>query len=153
LGVFAGVNTYAYAGGNPSSHVDPYGLDVFVANTAQVGGLHQKIVVGTPDNMLYGQSFGMTSRNLPMQWTSSAVEPTANGVGSGEVYEDEDPITAVDYPFYLHTTPAEDAAAIAYLKFQLGNTGPYNVITNSCRNYSKTQYWQIFNMILRMRSP
>ncbi|AGK48115.1 RHS repeat-associated core domain protein [Burkholderia thailandensis MSMB121] len=142
---------YAYVGGNPVNSVDPTGRDIFVAHTSQVGRLHEKIVVGKPYGEQYGQSYGMNSRDDPEQWSQSN-GPTPGGEGSGEVYEDEDPITSlVEGGFYLQTTPEEDAAAITYLKLQLGNTGPYNIIGDSCRTYSERQYANLLLLIMHMR--
>ena len=127
------------------------GRNVSVANTANVGGFHEKIVVDGQYGGLYGQSFGMSSRDLPQQgvWESYGVEPARGLPGSGEVYEDEDPITETQRTFV--TTPQEDAFIRKYLKQQLGNTGPYNVASNSCRNYSNNQFDKIVNLIQKMR--
>jgi len=72
--------------------------------------------------------------------TASNVAPGPMLPGSGVVYQDNDPFTIVKR---LKTTPSEDAAVEKYLKAQLGNTGPYNRYSNSCREYSQTEFKKI----------
>jgi hypothetical protein len=121
-----------------------------VANTGQVGGFHEKIIVDTPNGQ-YGQSFGMTSSQVSQQgmWEAFGVMPGKNLAGSGQVYSDNDPITKIQKQFA--TTPEEDALILKYLQMQRGNTGPYNVASNSCRDYSNRQYDIIVNEIQKMR--
>jgi RHS repeat-associated protein len=149
---FAGgdYNIHRYAQNNPLSLIDPMGLDVSVGNTPAVGGFHQKIFVDTPDGQ-YGQSFGMKDRNSEMQGSSEAasVNPKRNQTGSGIVYQDNDPVTKIQRTF--KTNRDEDAIIKAYLQNQLGNTGPYNVMTNNCRDYSNTQFDTIVKMISESR--
>jgi hypothetical protein len=95
----------------------------------------------------------MSSRDLPQQEIveSYGVNPAPGRPGSGEVYSDSDPITNIHREFV--TTPAEDALILQYLRKQLGNTGPYNVASDSCRNYSNNQYDNIVKWIQNMRNP
>ena len=93
----------------------------------------------------------MSSREMPQQgsYASYGVNPAPGLAGSGEVYSDSDPITKIQRVFV--TTSAEDAQILQYLKKQLGDTGPYNVATNNCRNYSSNQYDEIVKWINSMR--
>jgi RHS repeat-associated protein len=124
--------------------------DLRVENTSQVKGLHQKITVDTPKGP-YSVSFGMDSRDSPMQGASEAynVNPTSGGEGSGVVYEDTDSPTAVANE--LRTSPAEDAMAQKYLSSLVGERGPYNVLTNSCRTFSDNQFDRLKSTIISGR--
>jgi hypothetical protein len=75
---------------------------------------------------------------------ASGINPGPGIPGSGIVYEDTDAPTAVQQT--LRTTASEDAAIYRYLRSQVGNTGPYNALTNSCRTFSNEQ----FDIILRL---
>lgn len=105
-------------------------------------GLHEHISVDTLTG-LYAISYGMDNMDDPEQGVSQAsgVVPQANGTGSGLVYEDPGaPTSVVDV---LHTTPAEDRFIEQLLRNQVGNRGPYNVATNSCKIVSHRQFDQI----------
>jgi hypothetical protein len=117
--------------------------------TLQVYGFHQKIIVDTP-NGKYGQSFGMTE-NSEMQGIveSYKVSPKLNQSGSGIVYQDDDPV--IKYKKYFKTSSSEDKIILDYLKVQIGNTGPYNVLSNSCRDYSGNEFEKVTKMISEYR--
>jgi RHS repeat-associated protein len=137
IGLFGGINTYAYANGNPIRYTDPRGTDVRVYNGSQVSGLHQGISVDTP-NGPYQVSYGLDQGGVAGASQSSSNEPTQNGTGNGVVYEDPFPPASV--ADVLHTTPAQDRIIEQLLRQQVGNRGPYNVLTNNCRTYSQTQF-------------
>jgi len=140
------MNTYVYGNGNPISGRDPLGTDVRVETTSAVYGLHEHISVDTPSGP-YAVSYGMVSRDDPEQGVTQAsgVIPQANGTGSGMVYEDPDSATSV--VDVLHTTPLQDAFIEQLLRNQVGQQGPYNLVTNSCRTFSNRQFEQIRDMV------
>jgi RHS repeat-associated protein len=137
LGLKAGVNTYAYANGNPIRYADPKGTDVRVYNGGQVDGLHQGISVDTP-NGPYQVSYGLDHGGVAGTSQSTSDDPTPNGTGNGIVYEDPFPPASISDT--LHTTPAQDRIIEQMLRQQVGTRGPYNLLTNNCRTYSQTQF-------------
>lgn len=151
IGLSSGdTNVYRYVLNQPNYFSDPYGLDLYLGNTQQVKGLHQKIAVDTSKG-LYGQSFGMISMEVPMQGfiESWGANPGPGLSGSGIVYKDPDPFIKVSKVF--QTTKEEDKFIESYLKSQIGFTGPYNVLSNNCRDYSQTQFETIVNIINERR--
>jgi hypothetical protein len=74
--------------------------------------------------------------------------PGPGKAGSGVIYTDDDPFTVIQERY--KTSTAEDALIENYLKTQLGNTGPYNIATNNCRNYSQEQFRQIKAIIKKL---
>jgi RHS repeat-associated protein len=138
LGLAAGsYSTYAYADGNPIWYTDPRGTDVRVYNGGQAGGLHQGISVDTPSGP-YQVSYGLDHGGVAGTSQSGSDDPAAGATGTGIVYEDPfPPASVVDT---LHTTPAQDRIIEQLLRQQVGNRGPYNLLTNNCRTYSQTQF-------------
>jgi len=136
--------------GDPVNGVDPSGRDMYVGNTSAIGGFHQKIIVDTPTGQ-YGQTFGLVAEQQDGMLESLGVTPQPGLKGGGFVTFDNDQVTEITRTF--KTTPVEDALIYRYLRGQLGNTGPYNVITNNCRDYSNNQFDIISNWINGLRNP
>jgi RHS repeat-associated protein len=150
IGESSGVNLYAYVLNNPTNWTDFSGLDLRLETTNQVGGLHQRVSIDTP-NGPYGQSFGMISRDLPSQGVSEAsgVQPGLGKAGAGIVYPDSDPTRVVVETFRM--SPEEDAIALRMLVEDLNKTGPYNPLTRSCRDYSQERFNRIQSAIANRR--
>jgi len=96
--------------------------------------------VDTPDGGQYGQSFGRTGDvNDGVSDASSAGEPALGEEGQGMVYADlKDPTIKVQDT--LKTTSSQDANIKKWLESQVGNTGPYHPLFNSCRDYSSSTF-------------
>ena len=152
IGEEGGINLYGYCYSDPINNTDPFGLDIILENTPSVGGWHRRVAVDSSMGH-YGQSFGMANRNAAMIGSFagfSAADPSQGGAGSGVVYPDvTDPATKIAARF--KTTPAEDLWALQYLQQELGNTGPYNWLTKSCRTYAKKKYKEIIREIKKQR--
>lgn len=152
LGYMDGMAMAVYVKNNPINWIDPFGTDIWVENTTSVNGWHRRIVVTTPNGQ-YGQSFGLSDRDAESQGSSAASgeEPTQGGDGSGIVYSDNtDPATKEVERF--HTTPEEDAIIKEMLESELGSTGPYNPLWNSCRHYSGRKFDELRRFILDRRN-
>jgi hypothetical protein len=107
-----------------------------------VGGLHQGISVDTP-NGPYQVSYGLDHGGVAGASQSSSDDPAPSATGNGIVYEDPFPPRSVSDT--LHTTPAQDRIIEQLLRQQVGNRGPYNLVTDNCRTYSQTQFDNIRN--------
>jgi hypothetical protein len=127
--------------------------DFLHENTNEVFGFHERIVVENANGEITeGMSYGTTAGAT---WLSSATygtnNPTAGGLGTGEVYEDvDDPTTTVIERF--KTTEEEDAAITKYMQSRIGDTGKYNIWSNSCINFCNQQYDYIKSQIEKSRS-
>lgn len=125
-------------------------------NTPAASGLHRRLVVRDENgNAVFGFSFGMNDDANPFtdnfsKGSSSGV-PRPGGSGNGEVYIDMlDPTTKTANVF--RTTAAEDRLMVDYMKSRIGNTAPYNALTNSCRNFTSAEFNMMRTEILRARA-
>lgn len=85
-----------------------------------------------------------------MQRIPSGV-PRPGGGGNGEVYIDMlDPTTKTANVF--RTTPHEDQLMVNYVQSRIRDTAPYNALTNSCRDFTATQFDSMKTEILRARA-
>ncbi len=60
---------------------------------------------------------------------------------SGSVYIDD--VLGGKIEKYLRTTPQQDTEILARLWGQVGDSGPYLIITENCRTYSNSQFDEI----------
>ena len=153
IGLGGGENVFAYSHNTPQHFIDTLGLDAYVQNTTAVFGLHQNISVDTPTGP-YRQSFGLNNGGGLLDSNSPGAsfdDPGPGNPGEGAVYADTTSVATGDFE-RLKTTPIEDALIKAYLQKQLGNTGKYNALGNSCRNYSQNQFDKISQMIQNYRN-
>ena len=125
--------------------------DVLLETTKQLGGLHQRIAVRGKDSTLYeGVSFGIIG-GKPQDGLIESYEnkPSPRGQGSGGVYRDFDDKLGTLRSFA--TTPREDNLIIQYLSGRLGETGRYNALSNSCRDFSQFEFDKITSEVTRAR--
>ena len=150
-GYINGADTYQFVESDPVELVDPWGEDVRIEHSPQVFGLHERITVDVWNKNCkkvgtFSISFGLANPNGG-SFQSGSGGPAKGGNGSGIVYQCHRPPTATVAT--LHTTPCEDRKILAYLRSLLGETGPYNVLSNNCRDFSwhqfeivKKRFWQ-----------
>ena len=145
-------NIYRYCGNNPVGFIDPLGMDVWVENTTAVNGWHQRVSYTDPSEPTgsNGQSFGMNSDKADGSSSASGQNPEPGKSGSGIVYQDNTDASTKEVERYK-TTPTEDQLIKDSLSNELGNTGPYNPLTNNCRDYSKDAFNRMKNMIEELR--
>jgi len=121
IGLAGGLNTYAYANGNPLRYVDPLGLDVWIEGpSGSEPSFHQSVNVGDPLGSYDSYSFGMNGKGL-----------------EGEVYRDASHGGAIE--MYKKTTAAEDNYVRTLLERQMGQTAIYGY-DDICRSWSQRQY-------------
>jgi hypothetical protein len=125
-------------------------------NTPAASGLHRRLVVRDESGKaLFGFSFGMTDDANPFTENfskgSSSGVPRPGGSGNREVYIDMlDPTTKTANVF--RTTATEDQLMVNYMQSRVGQTAPYNALTNSCRDFTAAQFDYMKAEILRARS-
>jgi uncharacterized membrane protein len=118
-------------------------------------GYHQRLVAtdetGAP---IENFSFGT---NNPFTWPvfsfSGNTTPILNGSGTGEIYEEdlEEPGIRGKIIETFKTTQDENRAIATYMTGRIGDTGQYNIWTNSCISFCNKQYNYIRSQIMRSR--
>jgi RHS repeat-associated protein len=125
IGLAGGLNTYAYAGGNPVMYADPMGLDYWKEGSVKGEGgypFHQSICVGKYSGKRTCISFGVAEDNCLMGC-------------KGEVYQDNSAAGPVS-GFVRSTSAQADAEIEREFMSMLGTPGKYYLIGNSCRTFS-----------------
>ena len=128
IGYAAGVNLYAYVGGEPVVGLDPLGLDLFVEGSYGLPepAFHQSINVGDPNsNNYYSQSYG--SEIFPNPFSGGVYQDSYIGNGAIERY--------------ARTTQEQDQQIINDLKSESLVKGVYDY-NHNCRSYSNKKFDQ-----------
>jgi RHS repeat-associated protein len=122
-------------------------------NTKAAGGYHRRVTVkDSSGKRQYGMSFGMEGEGeaLSGNLSASGADPREGNSGNGVVYEDFS-MDATKTVEIFETTTTEDQAMIAYMKSRIGQRAPYNVLTNSCRDFCGDEFSRIKSEIQKAR--
>lgn len=121
-----------------------------------MGGLHQRTVVRVGPGQPYaGFSFGMEGTGNPLSGNLSVGSlngrPVLGRLGNGVVYDDVTRMaTQTAQAFRLRGT--EYAAIEDYMNSRLNARGPYNALTNSCRDFSADEFSRIKSEVISARA-
>ena len=124
------INLYAYVGDDPVNRFDFLGLGDGLwleAATGQEGGLgfHQSVSVGDVKGNYTSISYGSAGDGILGAFFAT-----------GQVYKDTNHGGVVI--MYYSLTPQQAKDINSYLTGQLGKTGTYNALGNSCRDWSQS---------------
>jgi len=129
-GFNAGVNFYAYTLNNPTTYVDPFGLDVIVCffpNAAQGFG---HVGFGFPgDPFTVGFYPNPDSRFIPKNQAQRL-----NGPGGLRPDVGEGPRVCK----LIHTTPEQDACLLQQRIERLRNPGDYHLLSRQCTDFTRS---------------
>lgn len=119
IGMAGGLNVYAYANNNPTSYIDPLGLDVTVTLYPGAGGLgHIGIGVNSPN----------TTGFYPAPGTSNWSARTAQPVPGAMLPDTRTPISTITIP----TTSFQDRAIQDAITRRTLNPGNYDLNERNC---------------------
>ena len=129
-----GPNFYLYAGENPITNTDPFGMDYWVEGSVKGEGgypFHESVCVGKYEGARNCISFGVAEDNCIFGC-------------KGEVYRDTSapgPLRGGRYTYkYRYTDAATDALISAEFDAMVGTPGPYWLLGNNCVDFSERMY-------------
>ncbi len=123
VGLAGGVNLDAFTVNSPTTHTDPYGLDIWIEGpSADEPNAHQSINVGNPLGNYYSQSFGTDGFVI---WNAGIYVDVNTG---GEIEK------------YTKTTPEQDTEFRKHLQEDYHKDERKWYGATTCRTYSQDEF-------------